>query len=274
MLFKHETVLIVLATLIGVLKADGSFNIDDNNNNNNVDNGVAIDNDRGNQLNPRYNGPNRYENPGRYDNPDRFDRYGNRRDGLSGVDAELALRHHHHHHHHRRHCQAEKYEHPVRTKKYSDSTGYWVLYTQIIETRNVANRCHKNEYVYLAHRQKAGWFWNPKITSLVHYSLGEPNFVSRMVRHPEREFLRVTVNMSKNYAPSAVDLDRIFPRRLAKEMTRIGGDDAKWSQTARTSLPILQMNTAYIQTVIPKENTGSRHLKVLHDDRINREILE
>ena len=94
------------------------------------------------------------------------------------------------------------------------------------------------------------------------------------MKHPERPLLSVIVNMSRNYASSTADLDRIFPKRLAKEMTRIGADDTKWSETARTSLPILQMDTAYFQTVVPRENTGSQHLKVLRDDSINREILE
>jgi hypothetical protein len=171
-------------------------------------------------------------------------------------------------------CQPEKFEHPVIAKKYSDTTGYWILYTQILETRNVANRCHRNEYIYLAHRQKAGWFWNPRITSLVQYSLGEPKFIGRLVKHPYRPLLSVVVNMSRNYAPSSADLDRIFPKRLANEIAIIGSDDTKWSETAKTSLPILQMDTAYFQTVVPRENAGSQHLKILRDDRINREILE
>jgi hypothetical protein len=43
---------------------------------------------------------------------------------------------------------------------------------------------------------------------------------------------------------------------------------------AKTALPILQMDTAYFQTVIPRENAGSQHIKVLDDQRINREVLE
>lgn len=306
MRFTFEFSLLALSSLIGVLNASDNFS-------NLKDYGdappppppppppVEYSNSQVNQLSPKYNGPsdrdddndnsrdgnsnnNRYDNSrsgnsynNRYDNSRDGNPYNNNRDGNpynNGVPpppppqvvAAQRFRY--------RHCQPEKFEHPVIMKKYSDSTGYWVLYTQILETRNVANRCHRNEYVYLAHRQKAGWFWNPKITSLVQYSLGEPKFVSRVVKHPERAHLSVVVNMSRNYANSSADLDRIFPKRLAREITRLGSDDTKWSETARTALPILQMDNAYFQTITPKENTGSQHLKVLHDDRVNMEILE
>lgn len=176
--------------------------------------------------------------------------------------------------HHKRKCQSERFEHQVIMKKYSDSTGYWVLYTQIVETRNVANHCNRNEYVYLAKRKRTGWLWNPKINSLVHYSLGEPKFISRKVDHPDRPYRHVIVNMSRNYASQSVDLDRLFPIALARNLSRIAGDDLKWSELARSSLPILQMETAYFQLVTAKENTGSQHLHVLDNHKLNHEVLE
>lgn len=304
MLFIRKTVLIILLSLIGTLRAsddderqhDNLYDAKtnqlmaksnaanaayDNRTDGNPDNNVADMNPYNNRVdaNP-YN--NRVDgNP--YNNRIDGNPYNNRIDGnpynnrpippprVAVVANAPPLRFPPHR---RRRCQTEKFEHPVITKKYSDSTGYWVLYTQILETRNVANHCHRNEYVYLAHRKKAGWFWNPKITSLVQYSLGEPKFISRLVRHPYRPFLSVVVNMSRNYAASSVDLDRIFPKRLAKEISVIGSDGTKWSETAKTALPILQMETAYFQAVVPRENAGSQHLKVLREGQINREILE
>ena len=170
-------------------------------------------------------------------------------------------------------CPTQRLEHEVVMKKFSDSTGYWVLYTQIVETRNVGNKCHRNEYVYLAHRQRAGWLWNPKYNSLVQYSLGEPKFIARNVKHPTRPNVKIMVNMSRNYAPQTVDLDRIFPKRLAKSLSHIGPDDMKWSELARSSLPVLQMTEAYFQLVKPEENSNAERIKVLKDHN-NREILE
>lgn len=287
MLFIRKTVLIILLSLIGTLRAsdddeqqrdnlyDAKTNqltaksnaanaaydnrTDGNPDNNVVDRNLYNNRVDGNLYNNRVDG-NPYNNRPIPPSPVAF--------GATAPPMRFPP------HRRRRRCQTEKFEHPVITKKYSDSTGYWVLYTQILETRNVANRCHRNEYVYLAHRKKAGWFWNPKITSLVQYSLGEPKFISRLVRHPYRPFLSLVVNMSRNYAASSVDLDRIFPKRLAKEISVIGSDGTKWSETAKTALPILQMETAYFQTVVPRENAGSQHLKVLREGQINREILE
>ena len=177
-------------------------------------------------------------------------------------------------HYRNKRCPTQRLEHQVITKKYSDSTGYWVLYTQIVETRNVANHCHRNEYVYLAHRQRAGWLWNPKYNSLVQYSLGEPKFIARRVKHPSRRHVSILVNMSRKFAPQTVDLDRIFPMRLAQSLSYIGSDDMKWSEVARSSLPVLQMTDAYFELVKPKENSGVERIKVLRDHTHNREILE
>lgn len=171
-------------------------------------------------------------------------------------------------------CPSQRLEHQVIMKKYSDTTGYWVLYTQIVETRNVANKCHQNEYVYLAHLQRAGWLWNPKYNSLVQYSLGEPQFIARSVKHPTRSHVKILVNMSRKYAPQTVDLDRIFPKRLAKSLSYIGADDMKWSDVARTSLPVLQMTDAYFELVKPEENSGTEKIKVLKDQSENQEVLE
>ena len=113
----------------------------------------------------------------RYDGRNRSEDY---RDGDNSPSYRPYYHHHHHHHHHHK-CQSERFEHQVIMKNYKDSTGHWVLYSQIIETRNIGNRCNHNEYIYLAHRQKSGWLWNPKINSLVHFSLGEPKFISRRV---------------------------------------------------------------------------------------------
>ena len=176
-------------------------------------------------------------------------------------------------HHHKKRCQAERIEHQVIMKKYNDTTGYWVLYTQIVETRNIANKCNRNEYVYLAKRMRAGWLWNPKISSLVQYSLGEPKFITRKVSHPDRP-LNILVNMSRNYSPQAIDLDRLFPKSLAYSLVRTGNDDTKWSELARSALPILQMEVCYFELVRPKENTGSQYLHILDRNQLNREILE
>lgn len=174
----------------------------------------------------------------------------------------------------KRHCQAERFEHPVTMKRYTDSTGYWVLYTQIVETRNIANRCNKNEYVYLAKRMRAGWLWNPKINSLVQYSLGEPKFITRRVENIDGLEHGILVNMSRNYAPQTVDLDRLFPKSLARSLIRVGKDDLRWSDLARNSLPILNMDIAYFEFVRPGQNLGSQHLHVLDSKRINTEILD
>lgn len=171
-------------------------------------------------------------------------------------------------------CQTERFEHQVIMKRYNDSTGYWVLYTQIVETRNVGNRCHRNEYVYLAKKMRAGWLWNPKINSLVQYSLGEPKFITRKVQHPDRPYYNILVNMSRNYAPQSVDLDRLFPKTLARGLTKLGNDDLRWSDLARSSLPILQMDKAYFELVTPKENMGSQHLHILEERVQNIEVLE
>lgn len=176
--------------------------------------------------------------------------------------------------HRLRKCPTQRIEHKVITKKYSDTTGYWVLYTQIVETRNVANNCHKNEYVYLAHRQRAGWLWNPTYNSLVQYSLGEPKFIARRVKHPSRSHVKILVNMSRKYAPQTVDLDRIFPKRLAKSLAYTGADDMKWTEMAMASLPVLQMTDAYFELVKPEENSGTEKIQVLKDSSQNREVLE
>lgn len=177
-------------------------------------------------------------------------------------------------HHRRQKCPTQRLEHQVIMKKYSDSTGYWVLYTQIIETRNIANMCHHNEYVYLAHLQRAGWLWNPKYNSLVQYSLGEPQFIARRVKHPSRSNVKIMVNMSRKYAPQTVDLDRIFPKRLAKSLAYIGTDDMKWSDVAKASLPVLQMTDAYFELVKPEENSGTERITVLKDHSQNQEVPE
>lgn len=242
MLFKYETAAILFLSLIGSLSAQDGFN------NINNYNGLSNRENEFNNLNPRYN---------------------NNATGFNESNPPPPAYYRRHKLHR---CQPERFEHQVVMKKYNDSTGYWVLYSQIVETRNVGNKCHKNEYVYLAHRRKAGWFWNPKINSLVQYSLGEPKFVSRRVTRLDRP--SVIVNMSRNYAPQSVDLDRLFPKKFADEIIALGGDDLKWSELAKSSLPILQMETAYVQTVIPMENAGSQRIKILNDQGRNCEVLE
>jgi hypothetical protein len=207
----------------------------------------------------------------RYDGRNRSEDY---RDGDNSPSYRPYYHHHHHHHHHHHKCQSERFEHQVIMKNYKDSTGHWVLYSQIIETRNIGNRCNHNEYIYLAHRQKSGWLWNPKINSLVHFSLGEPKFISRRVRLANRPNHHAIVNMSQNYTSQSVDLDRVFPRRFAGEIVSIGNDDLKWSEVARRSMPVLHLETAFFETVLRHENAGQQRLKVLNPYRSNREILE
>lgn len=232
----------IIVSLIGLIGAIAAASFDDNfwgsSNNNNNNNGNGNGNDRSNE------------------------------DYYQSVYRDRVNRRRHHK------CPTQRLEHQVVMKKFSDSTGYWVLYTQIIETRNVANQCHRNEYIYLAHRQRAGWLWNPKYNSLVQYSLGEPKFIGRRVKHPSRPHVTILVNMSMNYAAQTVDLDRVFPKRLAKSISYIGPDDMKWSEVARTSLPVLQMTDAYFELVKPEENSGVEKIKVLKDHSMNREVLE
>jgi hypothetical protein len=115
--------------------------------------------------------------------------------------------------------------------------------------------------------------WDPKYYSLVKYSLGEPKFVSRRVHSKSRK-ISVVVNMSQNFAPSIVDYDQIFPDRLAKKVSHVGSSGQKWSKLAIGILPVLQLDTVYFQTVLPKENSGSQRLKIINETIPSQEIEE
>ena len=158
-------------------------------------------------------------------------------DYYQSVYRDRAYRRRHHK------CPTQRLEHQVVMKKFSDSTGYWVLYTQIIETRtSPINATVTNTFTWRIVKEPAG-FGIQSIILLVQYSLGEPKFIGRRVKHPSRPNVTILVNMSMNYAAQTVDLDRVFPNVWLNLSLYIGPDDMKWSEVARSSFQFFKWLT-------------------------------
>lgn len=157
--------------------------------------------------------------------------------------------------HHHRLCQVVREVHPVQYVSYSDQQGKWALYTQIMVTRNVGNRCDVNEYVYLSQRQPSGWFWNPKKTSILYLSQEEPKFVTRTVRDPRNPARPVNVNMSRAREAKSTDLRQAFTEHVAHLVLESNINDAKWLETARQLSSRMQQSNLYFQTIKAHRNS-------------------
>ena len=152
-------------------------------------------------------------------------------------------------------CQVIRQIQPVQYVSYSDQQGKWALYTQIMVTRNVGNRCDVNEYVYLAQRQPSGWFWNPKKTSILYLAQEEPKFVTRTVRDPRNPARPVNVNMSRAREEKSTDLRSAFTEHVAHLVLNSNINDTKWLETARQLSSRMNQSNLYFQLVKAHRNS-------------------
>lgn len=175
----------------------------------------------------------------------------NNYNGLSSYDPYRRHYNNHHRHDHypRRFCQVVRKIHPVQYVSYSDNTGRWALYTQIMETRNVGNHCNRNEVALIAHRKPSGWFWNSKRRSLLHYTEDEPRFATRRVRDPFNPRHHVNVSLSRSHQSQNASIQSVFSDFVATSVLEVGNSDAKWLELARRLTSQMNQKTLYFQYV-------------------------
>lgn len=162
-------------------------------------------------------------------------------------------------------CHSERREHPVRTRTFKNHDGSWIVYSQLIEVRNVGNRCNRNEYIYLAHQQKQGWLWNEKRQSLVHYSLDAPKFATVQIRDPDQPYMLLDVHMSRMHQAPHTNVKRSFTDKVATRIAAVKGSGLKWANTAKQLLPLMRQKTVYFQVI---RHVANRH----REDFFNREF--